>query len=264
MDGGSLFHFVQRVGRIPIAILKHITFQMTQGIHYLHSQFKIHRDIKPDNFLINHKGEVKVADFGLLKELKNSSTETFLGTMSYLSPERLGSLKYGFPSDIWSLGFTIMFCATGKNPFASYDMFELNETLTKPPPALDPAEFPEDLCDFVSKCLILNQYQRSTAENLLDHPFVRDRPDVRNHEVWQSPPDLEAVLEVVLVYERTPALLDRLSTTFELSPEEIQLAFERLERKDDHLSSAPSSPSDGERKCIDGLSPDQEDKETEV
>jgi hypothetical protein len=67
MDCGSLKAFVRRNGRLREPILKHITKGVVIGLDYLHRQRMVHRDIKPDNVLISHKGDVKIADFGLLK-----------------------------------------------------------------------------------------------------------------------------------------------------------------------------------------------------
>lgn len=61
-----------------------------QGLHYLHSQGKVHRDIKPGNLLINSRNFVKIADFGLAASLEGLSSQT-VGTNRYLPPEMLDS-----------------------------------------------------------------------------------------------------------------------------------------------------------------------------
>ena len=62
-----------------------------QGIAFIHSRRQIHRDIKPGNLLINHVGDVKVSDFGIVKEMgtAQSMANTFVGTLTYMSPERI-------------------------------------------------------------------------------------------------------------------------------------------------------------------------------
>ena len=80
----------------------------------------MHRDIKPDNILINKKGFAKLTDFGISKQLSGDETEkarTFVGTLTYMSPERMEGQKYSYAGDIWSLGVMIIQVITGRFPF---------------------------------------------------------------------------------------------------------------------------------------------------
>lgn len=66
MDKGSLAEVIKEVGKIPETILGMMTVQILKGLEYLHKTKKvIHRDIKPSNILLNKKGQVKIADFGV-------------------------------------------------------------------------------------------------------------------------------------------------------------------------------------------------------
>ena len=80
----------------------------------------MHRDIKPDNILVNKKGFVKLTDFGISRQYGEAETEksrTFVGTLTYMSPERMEGDKYGFEGDIWSLGIMLIETITGKFPY---------------------------------------------------------------------------------------------------------------------------------------------------
>lgn len=81
MDGGSLANVIHQLGSIPESILANITFQILWGLAYLKTQSRVHRDLKPSNLLINSKGQIKLSDFGLSSELKNSIAmcATFVG-----------------------------------------------------------------------------------------------------------------------------------------------------------------------------------------
>ena len=69
----------------------------------------MHRDIKPDNVLVNTLGYVKLTDFGITKQLDETIglAGTFVGTLNYMSPERMEGEKYSFEGDIWSLGIVL-------------------------------------------------------------------------------------------------------------------------------------------------------------
>jgi len=81
----------------------------------------IHRDIKPSNMLFNSKGEIKICDFGVSGELINSIADTFVGTSTYMSPERIQGAQYSVKSDVWSTGISLIELAMGRFPFAEDD-----------------------------------------------------------------------------------------------------------------------------------------------
>ena len=86
-----------------------MALQMLCGLTYLHTKNHIHRDIKPANILLNSKGEVKLSDFGIARELLEQEifSSTVIGTLSYKSPERIISRKYGFKTDVWGMGLVL-------------------------------------------------------------------------------------------------------------------------------------------------------------
>ena len=178
MDLGSLQSFIKRYGCIEDErLLKIVTKQAILGLHYLHTQHRVHRDIKPDNILLNIRGQCRLADFGLLTELQDTHafTDTFLGTMAYLSPERLKSDQYSYKSDIWSMGLSLIFIVTGALPVQCSDYWQMLDLLSKSPPKLERGgAHSDELCDFIDECLRLNEDERASAGQLLDHPFIRE------------------------------------------------------------------------------------------
>ena len=85
----------------------------------------MHRDIKPDNILVNTQGFVKLTDFGITKQLDETSAlvSTFVGTLYYMSPERMEGEKYSFEGDIWSLGIVLIELVTGSYPYIESKVF---------------------------------------------------------------------------------------------------------------------------------------------
>jgi serine/threonine protein kinase len=117
-DLGSLQDLINNGGTKNEFILRQLIFQILSGLSYLHTHSIIHRDLKPGNVLLNSKGEVKISDFGLSKEFnEDASQQSFVGTYSYMSPERMSGQHYTFAADIWSAGLTIHAVAVGKYPY---------------------------------------------------------------------------------------------------------------------------------------------------
>lgn len=185
MDGGSLADIMKELDSkcIKEPNLAVVSKQVLEGLRYLHqTRHIIHRDIKPSNLLINHKGEVKISDFGVSAVLANSMAvrDTFVGTCTYMSPERVRGHTYGFDSDIWSLGLTLLECALGKYPYQPsgsqegwMNFYELLQTIVdQPPPAAPEDHFSPEFCSFISACLQKDPKNRPSAAELLNHPFL--------------------------------------------------------------------------------------------
>jgi len=117
MDGGSLDLIFRRAGRLPEPILGIITIAVLKGLSYLREKHQIiHRDVKPSNILVNTRGEIKLCDFGVSGQLIDSMANSFVGTRSYMAPERLQGSHYSVQSDIWSLGLSLVEMSIGRYP----------------------------------------------------------------------------------------------------------------------------------------------------
>ena len=135
MDCGSLDLVLKKAGRIPEPIISKITFGVLTGLIYLREKHQIiHRDVKPSNILVNRRGEVKLCDFGVSGQLIDSMANSFVGTRSYMAPERLNGCRYSVSSDIWSLGLSLLELAIGRYPIPPPPIEEVTE-LFGPDPA---------------------------------------------------------------------------------------------------------------------------------
>lgn len=201
MDGGSLDLILKRAGRIPESILGKITLAVLKGLSYLRDKHAImHRDVKPSNILVNSSGEIKICDFGVSGQLIDSMANSFVGTRSYMSPERLQGTHYSVQSDIWSLGLSLVEMAIGMYPIPPPDanalkaifdenpeegnqatvepknmaIFELLDYIVnEPPPKLEHNIFTDDFKNFVDICLKKNPDERADLKTLLNHPWIR-------------------------------------------------------------------------------------------
>eukprot|EP00252_Welwitschia_mirabilis_P023431 TRINITY_DN6611_c0_g1_i1.p1 TRINITY_DN6611_c0_g1~~TRINITY_DN6611_c0_g1_i1.p1 ORF type:complete len:355 (-),score=65.55 TRINITY_DN6611_c0_g1_i1:84-1148(-) len=188
MDGGSLADLLKKVKAVPEPYLSVICKQVLRGLIYLHhDRHIIHRDIKPSNLLVNHKGEIKISDFGVSAVLSNSmgQRDTFVGTYYYMSPERISGDAYEYSSDIWSLGLVLLECATGHFPYTPPEQEEgwpsfyelLEAVVEQPAPSAPQDRFAPEFCSFISACVQKDPKQRMSASNLLNHPFIKKHED---------------------------------------------------------------------------------------
>lgn len=157
-------------------VLGKIAEAVLGGLTYLYRTHRImHRDIKPSNILLNSKGEIKLCDFGVSSELEGSIAMTFVGTGTYMAPERIQGSPYTVKSDVWSVGLTLMELAIGRFPFQTdpadggpqgiLDL--LQQIVLEPAPKLPKSDaFPQILEDMIAKCLLKDPAHRPTPQEL--------------------------------------------------------------------------------------------------
>jgi protein kinase A len=95
--------------------------QITIGVNYLHSKAIIHRDLKLENILIDTDGYIKIIDFGIASNQKDTA-KTFIGTPEYYSPEMIAGKPYTSAVDWWALGILIYEMVIGRSPFKDINM----------------------------------------------------------------------------------------------------------------------------------------------
>jgi serine/threonine protein kinase len=181
----SLDSVSRNFGPIRVDVLGKIAVAVLNGLVYLYTKHHImHRDIKPSNILINSQGRIKLCDFGVSGELINSIADTFVGTSTYMAPERIQGDRYTVKSDVWSYGLSIMELAIGRFPFSSNEEIEdgdcvpagildlLQQIVHEPAPKLPKSDaFPSILDDMIQRCLYKDPAQRPTPQELLVRPM---------------------------------------------------------------------------------------------
>jgi len=211
MNGGTLQDLVKPEG-LDEATLAFIAESVLKGLHEIHSRHQIHRDIKPCNILIDQDGNVKISDFGVARALDStfSVANTFTGTVTYMSPERIANQEYSYASDVWSFGLVIATLALGKVPLPTKGGYfaVLQAIQDKDPPALPQDRFSSDLCDFVAQCLKKDPGQRPQALELLNHEFIskakqrsRVPPNSRPEFVEDQNKKIKELFRKVLEYQ---------------------------------------------------------------
>ncbi|MEH7106814.1 Stk1 family PASTA domain-containing Ser/Thr kinase [Bacillus sp. JJ1764] len=121
VEGQTLKQYIQQNSPLRVEESIGIMRQLTSAISHAHHNHIIHRDIKPQNILVDHKGNVKITDFGIAMALSATSitqTNSVLGSVHYLSPEQARGGMANRKSDIYSLGIVMFELLTGRLPFS--------------------------------------------------------------------------------------------------------------------------------------------------
>lgn len=149
-----------------------------QGLSYLHSIKKIHRDIKGGNILLTDTGQVKLADFGVCAQLSHtmSKKNTFVGTPFWMAPEVISENDYDGKADIWSMGITAIEMAEIVPPNCNLHPMRVLFLIPRAPsPKLKGDGWSPEFNDFIAKCLIKDVSERPTANELLKHRFITNK-----------------------------------------------------------------------------------------
>ncbi|KAK4327972.1 hypothetical protein Pmani_001586 [Petrolisthes manimaculis] len=145
-----------------------------QGLSYLHSLGKIHRDVKAGNILLTENGTVKLADFGSASI--TSPANSFVGTPYWMAPEVILAMdegQYDGKVDVWSLGITCIELAERKPPYFNMNaMSALYHIAQNDAPKMSAPDWSKDFQHFVESCLQKSPPDRPTSARLLSHEFI--------------------------------------------------------------------------------------------
>ena len=175
MKGGNLTDCVSVKHAMRESYIAYVCKEMAQGLAFLHKSFRLHRDIKSDNVLVNFDGQVKLADFGFAVNLttEESKRTSVVGTPYWMAPELIKAEQYDSSVDVWSLGITLIEMAEGEPPFMNLPVLKALLTITtRPPSTLKDKSWSPAIKDFLKQCLEVKPDKRATAEQLLLHPFM--------------------------------------------------------------------------------------------
>ncbi|KAK5956137.1 Suppressor of Sensor Kinase (SLN1) [Knufia fluminis] len=217
-QGGSLASLLEH-GRIEDeTIVMVYALQMLEGLAYLHNAHIVHRDIKPENILLDHNGVVKYVDFGAAKIIARQGQTivqpepkmtqggargndaapraqqgTITGTPMYMSPEVIrgeGAQRFSGAADIWSLGCVLLEMATGRRPWSTLDnewAIMYNIASGNPPAMPTEDQLSETGLDFLKRCFDRDPKRRSTAAELLQHPWIMEIKRMAGVEEPETP-----------------------------------------------------------------------------
>ena len=176
VEGKSLKELITTRGRLPVAATLTVAKQLCRALEVAHEQGIIHRDIKPQNMVVEPDGVLKVMDFGIARLAKRQSGMTqqgmVVGTPEYMAPEQLMGNDIDARADIYSAGCVIYECLTGSTPLTAENQFTLIAKLLEEmpiPPRVVNSEVPQALSDLVMRTLSKKPEDRpQTATELHD------------------------------------------------------------------------------------------------
>ncbi|KAG9268185.1 eIF-2-alpha kinase GCN2 [Astyanax mexicanus] len=159
VPGCSLAHSLSTSTPVPVDELRHHATQLLSALDYLHSNSVVHKQLGASSVLLDSQGNVRLMDYSLAKRLAEVCREDVFEQAHVRFSEDTLPTRTGKKGDIWSLGLLILALSQGR---------EVHEY-----PVTVPSGLPADLQDFLKKCVCLNDAERWTTQQLLDHSFLR-------------------------------------------------------------------------------------------
>ena len=179
VGGGSLKDRISE-GPMPLSEVEVMLRQISSALDYAHRRGVVHRDIKPDNILLDSEGHVMLADFGIAKILEGetglTTTGGVLGTPAYMSPEQGQGLPVTHQADIYSLGVIVFEMLTGRAPFsADTPMQVVLKHITEPVPNIlqEVEDLPPALEPVMRRVLAKNPEERYSSAMDFAQDFLR-------------------------------------------------------------------------------------------
>jgi serine/threonine-protein kinase len=167
VPGENLKELLIRTGPLPIRRAIEIALQVARGLAFAHGHGLVHRDVKPQNVLLNGEGEAKVTDFGIARSLdvKHGMTQTgtVLGTSNYIAPEQANGRPVEQRTDVYSLGVVLYELLTGEVPFKGDNFVAVAmKHINEPPPSIleQRADAPLRLAAAVERALAKRPQER--------------------------------------------------------------------------------------------------------
>ncbi len=159
VSGQDLKGLIRQSGQLAIGTTISIAKQICEGLSEAHKVGVVHRDLKPNNIMIDREGEVRIMDFGIARSLETkgiTGAGVMIGTPEYMSPEQVEAKETDQRSDIYSLGIILYEMVTGQVPFEGDTPFSIGvkqKSENPRPPKEINDQIPEDLNRVILKCM---------------------------------------------------------------------------------------------------------------
>ncbi len=231
VEGMTLKQYIQKNDPIPIEKALDIMKQITAAISHAHHNGIIHRDIKPQNILIDHEGNVKITDFGIAIALSSTNitqTNAVLGSVHYLSPEQARGGMANKKSDIYSLGIVMFELFTGRLPFSGESAISIAlkhlQSETPSPKRWNP-DIPQSVENIILKATTKDSFYRyESVDAMWEDLRTALDPNRINEPPFVIPEDQDATKAIPVI---TKEQLQSTDETIIRKPEKQTLVYEK-------------------------------------
>ncbi|KAI7872154.1 kinase-like domain-containing protein [Spinellus fusiger] len=202
MLGGDLRYHLDLTGAMRETNVQFYAAQLALGLNYLHNHHIMHRDLKPDNILLDENGHAHITDFNIAVQFSESKLHTSMaGSMAYMAPEVLQSRGYDHSVDWWSLGVVCYELLFGKRPFRGKSTEALQRSILLGTLTFPSHNLSDEAIDFIKGLLNRDISQRlgynsSGFQRLQAHPWLRHMPwELLENKQTQAPfiPDKDKI-----------------------------------------------------------------------
>jgi serine/threonine protein kinase len=205
MPGGTIKSYLAKHGKKDLILL---LCQVLEGLHYLHTKGIIHRDLDPNNILVDDTATIplaKIADFGISRDVSKVGVSSVLaGKPHFLAPEQIMGKVPGFGIDFWAFGITVFYLVTGRYPFEvpggddsinSNNAIQLRITSGLKPE--DTKGISEPYISVIEKCLVIDPDQRTDSAKALIQILKEKSPvsqSAKQNPLEQNRPPSDPIL----------------------------------------------------------------------
>jgi len=220
MLGGDLRFHLERLGLMPEDTVRFYVAQLSSGLAFLHEMGIMHRDLKPDNILLDERGNAHLTDFNIAVHFGERKLTGVAGSMAYMAPEILLKRGYTYCIDWWSLGVCTYELIFGRRPFRGRSNSDLTNSISR-----DPLKWPEDAekkCSRVGMQVVKGLLERDPTKRFGCNSEGEGFQELRRHP-WFKPIDWDTLESKKLTPPFTP---DAKKANFDASHELEELLLE--------------------------------------